>query len=192
MHQSFLSSCFPSSSVSINNLGFIRCKAFSFCSLIFFFRIHTNIMPQKHFVMNSSCFTRFSIFFCCVFTMATVIYKDSSKTSVGNCFAMYTHIASNFLAIKEALLGTCVRGWLSGQLAHFGRKILTRTGRARMKEGLQLASIKKNSLKEFLKVKKTRLNCFPKRLFHFFFSNTATNACVFSFFSSSPHSVFLH
>lgn len=125
-------------------------------------------MPQKHFVMNSSCFTRFSIFFCCVFTMATVIYKDSSKTSVGNCFAMYTHIASNFLAIKEALLGTCVRGWLSGQLAHFGRKILTRTGRARMKEGLQLASIKKNSLKEFLKVKKTRLNCFPKRLFHFF------------------------
>lgn len=161
MHHSFLSSCFPSSLVSINNLCFIRCKAFSFCSLIFFFQIHTNIMPQKQFVMNSSCFTRFSIFFCCVFTMATVIYKDSSKTSVGNCFAMYTHIGSNFLAIKEALLGTCVRGWLSGQLAHFGRKILTSTVRARMKEGLQLLSIKKNSLKEFLKVKKTLLNCFP-------------------------------
>lgn len=73
--------------------------------------------------------------------MATVIYKDSSKTSVGNCFAMYPHIASNFLAIKAALLGTCVRGWPSGQLAHLGRKKLTRTVRTRMKEGIQLASI---------------------------------------------------
>lgn len=43
-------------------------------------------MPQKHLIMNSPCFTRFSIFFCCVFTMATVIFKDSSKTSAKNCF----------------------------------------------------------------------------------------------------------
>lgn len=95
LQYSSLSSCFPSSSVSINTLRLIRCKAVSFCSLIFFFQIHTNVMPQKHLVMKCSCFTRFSIFFCCVFTMATVIYKDSSKTSVGICFAMYTHTASN-------------------------------------------------------------------------------------------------
>lgn len=71
-------------------------------------------MPQKRFIMNSPCFTRFSIFFCCVFTMATVIFKIPQRHLQKAALWMHMRIASDFPSIMSVLLETCVRGWLAG------------------------------------------------------------------------------
>lgn len=59
-------------------------------------------MPQKRLIMKSPRFTRFSNLFCCVFTMAPVIYKDASKTSAQTRSANAHPLAGSLLSVAWA------------------------------------------------------------------------------------------